>query len=101
MPRDALRHSGRLKGLLHRRACLWQDGGSLIRRKLSGVSSPLDCSFSSSPPKVSVALQVQLTTSDWDQCGSWLTAVRRLINMSLHRDPFHAGIGEALIKVHS
>ena len=25
------------------------------------------------------ALQVSLTTSDWDECSSWLTALKRLI----------------------
>ena len=26
-------------------------------------------------------LQVQLTTSDWDECSSWLTALKRLIKI--------------------
>jgi protein transport protein SEC31 len=26
-------------------------------------------------------LQVQMTTTDWDECGYWLSAVKRLIKM--------------------
>jgi protein transport protein SEC31 len=29
-----------------------------------------------SPPR-----QVELTTSDWDECGTWLTALKRLIKV--------------------
>lgn len=27
------------------------------------------------------ALQVQMTTTDWEECGFWLAAVKRLIKM--------------------
>jgi protein transport protein SEC31 len=27
------------------------------------------------------ALQVELTASDWDECGAWLTALKRLIKI--------------------
>jgi len=30
---------------------------------------------------VSVPLQVELTASDWDECGAWLTALKRLIKI--------------------
>ena len=26
-------------------------------------------------------VQVELTTSDWDECGTWLTALKRLIKL--------------------
>ena len=28
---------------------------------------------------VPIGMQVSLTTSDWDECSAWLTALKRLI----------------------
>lgn len=32
-------------------------------------------------PNLVVAVQVELTASDWDECGMWLTALKRLIKI--------------------
>lgn len=35
------------------------------------------------PARVCTHAQVQMTTTDWDECGYWLSAVKRLIKMQM------------------
>ena len=43
------------------------------KEAVSSAGQDIDCYVAC------LALQVSLTTSDWDECSSWLTALKRLI----------------------
>lgn len=44
-------------------------------------SDTLYCAFALLLLLLRFATQVELTASDWDECGMWLTALKRLIKI--------------------
>lgn len=60
-------------------ALMWKMNEGQVSSKVAASLMELGQAIDAGDFQKASAIQVALTTSDWDECGPWLTALKRLL----------------------
>jgi len=73
--REMADNSKRLGGLL------WRLNAGEVSPRVAGHLKNLGAALSHNDIPGATAIQLKLTTDDWDECQGWLTALKRLLKL--------------------